>query len=259
MSHPNAAVCDLIRPSRYETVVNAAAVSWTIRVLVISAALVLGFGVGWSSGFAFDRLSGFGIHASNREPDLQAIVTRIIAVESDGDRTAKSRRSSALGLGQFLDQTWLDLIRAHRSDLAKGRSEEAILALRVDETIAREITALFAERNAAVLRKRGLPVTPAILYLAHFAGVGGAIAVLSAVDNADAASIMAGADGTGRTTREAIIKANPFIRNFTVADLKNWADRKMKVPGSAQDRKFDCWEAVLFGVSGKRDCLVHAS
>jgi hypothetical protein len=128
----------------------------------------------------------------------------------------------------------------------------------VDGTIAREITALFAERNAALLKKRGLPVTPATLYLAHFAGPGGTIAILSAVDNADAASIMAGADATGRTTREAIIKANPFIRNFTVADLKNWADREMKVPGSTQDRRFDCWQAVLVG-AWQRNCLAHAS
>jgi hypothetical protein len=43
---------------------------------------------------------------------------------------------------------------------------------------------------------------------------------------------MATADATGRTKREKIIKANPLLERFTVADLRNWADRKMRIPGS---------------------------
>jgi hypothetical protein len=82
-----------------------------------------------------------------------------------------------------------------------------------------------------MLRKRGLPVTPGTLYLAHFAGGAGAVAILSAMENADAALVMATADATGRTKREKIIKANPFLEYFTVADLRSWADRKMRVRG----------------------------
>ena len=88
------------------------------------------------------------------------------------------------------------------------------------------------EKNATMLQKRDLPVTPATLYLAHFAGPAGAVAILSALENADAASVMASADATGRTTRETIVKANPFLRNFTIADLRSWADRKMRMSGS---------------------------
>jgi len=40
---------------------------------------------------------------------------------------------------------------------------------------------------------------------------------------------MAGADATGRTKREKLVKANPFLERFTVADLKSWADRKMRI------------------------------
>ena len=65
-----------------------------------------------------------------------------------------------MGLGQFLDETWLDLIRAHRPDLARGRSKEEILELRRDAKLAREITKRFTEQNAEMLRKRGFPVTP---------------------------------------------------------------------------------------------------
>jgi hypothetical protein len=161
---------------------------------------------------------------------IHAVVEQIIGVESDGDPNAKSKRSSATGLGQFLDETWLYMISAHRPDLAKGRSQAEILELRRDASIAREITARFTERKAELLNKRGLPVTPGTLYLAHFAGGAGAVAILSAAENADAAFVMATADATGRTKREKIIKANPFLEGFTVADLRNWAERKMRVP-----------------------------
>ena len=57
----------------------------------------------------------------------------------------------------------------------------------------------------------------------------GTIAILSALEEADAASTMASADATGRTKREKLVKANPFLERFTVADLKNWADRKMRI------------------------------
>jgi len=190
------------------------------------------------SAFSLVWLGGYDAYwppDSQREapiagPAIDTVVERIIGVESDGDPNAKSKRSSATGLGQFLDETWLDMIRAHRPDLAKGRSQAEILELRRDAKIAREITARLTERNAEVLRKRGLPVTPGTLYLAHFAGGAGAVAILSAMEDVDAALVMASADATGRTKREKIIKANPFLEGFTVADLRNWADRKMRVP-----------------------------
>jgi hypothetical protein len=51
-------------------------------------------------------------------------------------------------------------------------------------------------------------------------------------ENADDAFAMASADRTGRSNREKIIKANPLLERFTVADLRSWADRKMRLPGS---------------------------
>ena len=147
---------------------------------------------------------------------ISAVVERIIAAESNGDPNLKDNHSSATGLGQFLDDTWLELIRHYRPDLMKGRSESETLELRREAKLAREITMRFVERNA--------------IYLAHFAGIAGAVAILSASENADAALVMASADTTGRTKREQLIKANPFLEHYTVADLKVWADRKMNGP-----------------------------
>jgi hypothetical protein len=193
--------------------------------VLVTGALVAAFGIGWAIGSNSYRASDKG-----GEPTAKAVVNsvieRIIAAESNGDPNAKNKRCSAMGPGQFLDETWLDMIRAHRPHLA-ARSEREKLELRRDPELARQMTARFAEQNAAMLKARSLPVTPSTLYLSHFAGAAGAVAILSAPDNADAASIMAGADATGRTTRVKIVKANPFLERFTVADLKSWADRKM--------------------------------
>jgi hypothetical protein len=159
---------------------------------------------------------------------IKPVVERIILVESNGDPNAKNKRSSATGAGQFLDATWLEMIRAHRPDLAQGRSEKEVLELRRQAEVAREITTRWVERNAAMLGKRGLPVTPGTLYLTYFAGPAGAVAILSGPDHLDAASIMASADASGRTTREKLVNANPFLGTFTAGDLKSWADRRMR-------------------------------
>src|SRR5262245_28565590 len=200
--------------------------------LIITGLLLIGGGFVWLGASA----SYWAPEPQREEPSavatIHAIVEQIIRAESNGDPSAKNRRSTAKGLGQFLDETWLDMIRLHRPDLAKARSKEEILELRRDAKIAREITVRFAEQNVEVLKRRGLPVTAGTLYLAHFAGAAGAVAILSAMENADAALVMAAANATGRTKREKIVKANPFLERFTVADLRNWAYRKMQVPSA---------------------------
>jgi hypothetical protein len=204
---------------------------WDLLPLIMVGTIVAAFGLGWY-GAASILPHDVKRDDSTGVMTIDAVVEKIISVESNGDPNSKNKRSSAMGLGQFLDETWLDLIRAHRPDLARGRHKDIILELRRDAEITREITMRFTEQNAGILRKRGLPVTPGTLYLAHFAGGAGAVAILSALGDADAASVMASADATGRTKRDKIIRANPFLERFTVADLRSWADRKMRVPGS---------------------------
>jgi hypothetical protein len=204
---------------------------WGLRPLIMMGMLLAAFGLGWCGGNSIWLLDLRPTDMTGGAA-IDAVVERIIGIESNGDPNAKNKRSSATGLGQFLDETWLDLIRTHRPDLARGRTQDKTLELRRDAKVAREITMRFTEQNAAMLRKRGLPVTPGTLYLAHFAGGAGAVAILSALEDADAASVMASADATGRAKREKIIKANPFLERFTVAGLRNWADRKMRSPGS---------------------------
>src|SRR5262245_65013276 len=115
--------------------------SRVLRRLVIMGMSLTAFSLAWLGGY-----DAFWPPGSQREEPtagaaIDAVVERIIGVESDGDPNTTNKRSSATGLGQFLDETWLDLIRSHRPDLAKGRSQAEILELRRDAKIAREITA----------------------------------------------------------------------------------------------------------------------
>ncbi len=88
--------------------------------------------------------------------------------ESRGKKNAKAPTSSATGLGQFIDGTWLDMIRRYRPDLVQGKTRAEILELRKDEIYSREMTRRYAEENEAKLRQAGLPVTPGSTYLMHF-------------------------------------------------------------------------------------------
>jgi hypothetical protein len=160
--------------------------------------------------------------------DVRDLVERIIKVESAGLANKKNKLSSATGAGQFLDDTWLEAVRKHRRDLTHGRRDKELLELRRDAELSREIITRLIEQYAATLRKRGLPLTPGSLYLVYFAGPAGAMALLSGADDADAASIMAAADVTGRTTRQKLVRANPFLELLTVRDLRNWGDHKMR-------------------------------
>jgi hypothetical protein len=165
---------------------------------------------------------------SSTDATTLAVVDRIIRAESNGNAYAKNIRSSATGAGQFIDQTWLETIRTHRRDLVIGRTDAELLEMRTNTVLVREMVARTVERNTTMFKKRGLPATASTLYLAHFAGSAGAVALLTVSDDVDAASVMAKADSTGKSTREKLVKANPFLDKLTVGDLKSWADRKMR-------------------------------
>src|SRR5215475_2329158 len=197
-----------------------------VHVARTTGGLLAILGIGFLGGSAYYGLRDYLGRELSGNNAIAIVVERIIDAESNGCPNLKNTRSTASGAGQFLDETWVRLIRAYRPDIAR-RSEREVLELRRDPELAREITTRLAEQSAAKLRQHGFPVTQGTLYLAHFAGTAGAVAILSAAESADAASVMASADATGRTTREKIANANPFLQRFTVADLKSWANRKM--------------------------------
>jgi hypothetical protein len=144
-------------------------------------------------------------------------VDKIIGAESRGDPNAKNPHSSATGLGQFIESTWLDVIGRYRPDLTKGKTRDEILELRSDPGVAREMTTQFAAENGRYLAAHGLPVNAGTTYLAHFAGPDGAVKLLTADPDATAASVLG----------QKAVDANEFLAGKSAADVVAWADGKM--------------------------------
>jgi len=153
---------------------------------------------------------------------------KIISAESSGNlkkANEPNKTSSALGLGQFINGTWLDMIKRYRRDLAEGKSDAEILELRKNPDLSKEMTAKYAAENEARLRQAGVPVTPASTYLMHFAGPGGGVKLLKADPDTPVESIL---DANA-------IQANPFLRGKTASWVVDWANKKMArtpVPGA---------------------------
>lgn len=153
---------------------------------------------------------------------VEALVNRIVQVESGGVATAKNTRSTATGLGQFIESTWLRMMRDYRPDFVATMDRAQLLALRTDPTLSREMVKRLAQENEAYLRGRGHGITSGWLYLAHFLGPEGANRVLSSQDGQTILAVMGG----------GVVGANPFLKDYTVADLKAWATRKMDGKGA---------------------------
>lgn len=145
------------------------------------------------------------------------VADRIVNAESGGDPNAKNPRSSATGAGQFIDSTWLDTVKKSNPQLASGKTDAELLALRSNPDISRDMTAAYAASNGDHLKNNGIDPTPGNTYLAHFAGPAGATAILKADPATPIGSIVG---------QQAMI-ANPFLKNMTAGDLRSWADKRM--------------------------------
>lgn len=129
--------------------------------------------------------------------------------ESSLNPMAEAKTSSAAGLFQFIDQTWLAAVKkygakhgleAAAADIAIGDNgkyavadaarRKEILDLRFDPAKAAALAGELAQENRAGLERRlGRAVNNAELYAAHFLGVGGAAKLLTASPNAKAAEV----------------------------------------------------------------------
>jgi hypothetical protein len=128
-------------------------------------------------------------------------------MESDFNPTAGASTSSAHGLYQFIDQTWLGTVKEAGAQLGYGgyadaitksssgsysvsdpAARKAILKLRDDPAASSAMAAVLTQSNSFKLTgKIGRRPTDAELYMAHFMGVGGAAKLISnAEDNPQA-------------------------------------------------------------------------
>ncbi len=149
---------------------------------------------------------------------VELLVDRIVHVESGGNASAKNPLSTATGLGQFIESTWLRMMRTYRPDLATSLGREQLLALRLDPTLSREMVTNLARENKSYLEAGGQAITAGRLYLAHFLGPEGARTVLASADG----------DMLETVLGSAVIRANPFLTGKDVSYVKNWAEQKMR-------------------------------
>ena len=164
--------------------------------------------------------------------------------ESNFNPSAKSSSSSATGLFQFIEQTWLGLVkkeggqlglkaesdaiqqdRSGRYSVPEASARQKILDLRKDPDVSAKVAAVFTQKNKDSLRGslRREP-KPAELYMAHFLGAGGAGELISLAENnpggsaarsfPDAASanrsIFFDGKGRARTNREVYARLASF-------------------------------------------------
>jgi hypothetical protein len=130
-------------------------------------------------------------------------------VESSMRPDARASTSSATGLYQFIDQSWLAVVKKHgdehglgwaadsirqgangRFSVADGSTKAAILNLRTNSDVAALMAAEHAADNKAALESTlGRTAGSADLYMAHFLGLGGAQKFLSRMaSNPDSAA-----------------------------------------------------------------------
>jgi len=156
---------------------------------------------------------------------MPQIVRGLVGTESGGDPNARNPLSSATGRGQFINSTWLDMMKGEPE--AQGKTPADILAMRTNPAISDRMTGKYAEQNAAALRASGMEVTPGTIKLAHTFGPAGARSILSSRDSVPVAQVV----------MPGVMEANPWIGNKTVGELKAWADRamarEMRVAGNA--------------------------
>lgn len=174
---------------------------------------------------------------SNRVSDTitDETLSRIIQIESGGNPNVKASTSSALGLGQFLNATWLGLVRKYHPEWLASNTQAQVLAMRTDPPKAIEMLAWLCEESAAQL---GPGYTEGDLYLSHFLGPHDAHAVLRAPPAAPVANYVSA----------AAVKANKSIlQGKTVAQVRTWASAKMLKAGGHD------WVGKYWGEDGTED------
>jgi len=124
-------------------------------------------------------------------------------VESHLNPTASAPTSSARGLYQFIEQTWLGTLKDAGAKFGYARYADAItrdssgrfvvndpamrrdiMQLRDDPTASATMAAVFTQRNAESLAERlGRRASDGELYIAHFLGPGGASKLIASAAN----------------------------------------------------------------------------
>lgn len=146
--------------------------------LAIEAGEIVGFDGKWLEKLALKE-SGGDIDAQPIDPD------------------SGKPLSSAIGLTQFIESTWIDIMKKYgashgfHGDLRNEDVQQRALALRTNPIWSLVMAGHLAKDNAQALRNSlGRDATERELYLAHFAGIDGALTLIQADGEELGATIM---------------------------------------------------------------------
>lgn len=153
---------------------------------------------------------------------IEVFLDRLMIAESGGRDAAKNPLSTALGPFQFINATFLDLVRRYFGEETAGLSVPQVLALRTDRAFSRRVAQIYTAENARHLAAGDAVVTYPSLRLAFLLGPSGALRVLQAPPETRIAQLV----GPG------VMKANPFLHGLTASGLIARAARDLKLPSS---------------------------
>ena len=179
-------------------------------------------------------------------------------MESNLNPRAQATSSSATGLYQFIDQTWLATLKsagpAHgykqyadaitvgadgRYEVPDPNMRAAIMRLRNDPTVSATMAGAFTQTNAAQLASAlGRKPSEGELYIAHFLGPDGAVKLINAVNsqpNANAAQMF---------PQAAAANASIFLN-------KSGQPRSVSDVYATLTGRFDVARAMAFGSTGR--------
>ena len=169
-------------------------------------------------------------------------------LESGLNASARAGTSSATGLYQFLEQSWLAVVKKHGSEHGLGwaadaigqsggrftvapGARQAILNLRTDPTASSLMAAEFASDNKDALEASlNRPANSTDLYMAHFLGLGGATKFLKTMATSPQASGAALFPAAARANRGIFYAANGQPR--TVAQIYDRFADKLAAAGA---------------------------
>jgi hypothetical protein len=128
--------------------------------------------------------------------------------ESNFDPSAKAPTSSATGLFQFTNETWLNVLERYGASHGVNTTtltRDAQLGLRNDPDLSARMAGELARENSKILGKKlGRPATSAELYAAHFMGPQDAARLVKAARRNDASA------AAETFPRAALANANVF-------------------------------------------------
>lgn len=156
---------------------------------------------------------------------LETFLDRLMAAESSGQDAARNPRSTAVGPFQFIEETFLYVVRRHFADETKSLSAVAVLGLRQDRAFARRAAEAYSKDNATRLAKEGLATSFTNLRLAYLTGPSGAVRVLRAPPQTRVSTLLS----------SAAISANTFLAHMTAQELIAKCARDLDVDSASQD------------------------